>query len=341
MVESTPQPPYPLNEKILPLIDPEYVDFYNKYLVNQQQVHYQPISKSRIGPVIPGGGEPVELASTIDYNVERQETKGPIIQVRVFTPQGEAPASGWPVLLYIHGGGWVLGGIGSENSHCTKYADYGRCVVVSVDYRLAPEYVYPAAVDDTWEAYLWIIKNAKTIGVDITKFAVGGSSAGGNLSAILTHMVNERQEKNPEYPSLCFQLLIVPVMDNTATGETYESWKKFAKTPALPADKMLWYRKVYLPDESTWKEPTASPIFYPDESFKKCPPAYFALAGLDVLSSEGIAYSKKLEAAGVPYELKIYEGVPHPVMAMDGVLSKGKELVADCGAALKRAFYKN
>jgi hypothetical protein len=119
---STAEPPYPIHPDILPLVDPQYVEFYNKYIINQQQVHYQPVAASRTsGVLIPGAGEPLKVASIKDYNFARKDSQGELVSVRVFTPSGEAPEGGWPGFLYMHGGGWVLGNINTENVHCTNW----------------------------------------------------------------------------------------------------------------------------------------------------------------------------------------------------------------------------
>jgi acetyl esterase/lipase len=130
------QPPYPLHESVRDRLHPDYVTFYNKYIINQQQVHYQPVSASRTsGVLIPGGGPVLEALKTEDVNIKRTETEGPDVPVRVFTPEGKSPEGGWPVFLYFHGGGWVLGNINTENTVCSNICVRGKCVVVTVDYR--------------------------------------------------------------------------------------------------------------------------------------------------------------------------------------------------------------
>jgi len=139
---------------------------------------------------------------------------------------------------------------------------------------------------------------------------------------------------------LVFQLLVVPVTDNTATtaGKTHASWKENEHTTWLPAAKMIWFQDRYVPnveDRTKWDN---SPHFAPPELFAKAPPAWIAVAELDVLRDEGIAFGKKLSEAGKSVETKVYKGSPHPIMAMDGVLSSGKQLVADAASALAQAF---
>lgn len=186
---------------------------------------------------------------------------------------------------------------------------------------------------------LWIVKNGGTdLKADSSRFAVGGSSrqvyynvlltrssltiliSGANLAAVLTH---KAVACNPPI-SLTFQLLIVPVMDNTADveGHAYPSWHENRNTPALDHGRMLWFRNYYLPNEEDRKKWDASPIFAPDESFAKVPDAWIAVAELDILRDEGTAYAKKMRDAGREVEVKVYERAPHPIMAMDGKLSR-------------------
>jgi triacylglycerol lipase len=134
--EHFPQPPYPLHESVKDKLSPEYVAFYNKYIVNNQQVHYQPVEASRTsGTLIPGGGPLLTVGNTEDIAIKRRTTPGPDVKVRCFTPSGAKPEAGWPVLLYFHGGGWVLGTIDTENTVCTNICVRANCVVVTVDYR--------------------------------------------------------------------------------------------------------------------------------------------------------------------------------------------------------------
>jgi acetyl esterase/lipase len=132
------QPPYPLHESVVDRIAPDYADFYNKHIIDKQQVHLQSIEANRSsGILIPGAGPiPSEgLASTVDYSIPRAESEGPDVKVRCFTPKGDKPAAGWPVCIYYHGGGWVLGTIDTENVVASHLCVSGKCVVVSVDYR--------------------------------------------------------------------------------------------------------------------------------------------------------------------------------------------------------------
>lgn len=131
-----PQPPYPLHDSVKDKLDLEYVKFYNEHIFDKQQVHLQPVAASRTsGILIPGGGPQLPVGSTKDYTFSRSQTEGPDVAVRVFTPEGTKPEGGWPLMVYYHGGGWVLGNIDTENTVCSHLCARANCVVVSVDYR--------------------------------------------------------------------------------------------------------------------------------------------------------------------------------------------------------------
>ncbi|EDN03846.1 alpha/beta hydrolase fold-3 domain-containing protein [Histoplasma capsulatum] len=320
-------PPYPLHESVASKIHPEYVSFYNKHIINQEQVHLQPVAASRTsGVLIPGAGPLLPVGKQEDIFIKRKESDGLDVNLRCFTPIAEkAPAGGWPALIYFHGGGWVLGNIDTENVVCTNICSRAECVVITVDYRLAPENPFPAAVHDCWEAVLWALSEGRThLNLDISRIGVGGSSAGGNLAAVMTHRCAARN-----FSPLKVQLLSVPVMDNTADVSNNISYRDNEHIPALPAAKMLWYRRHYLPRESDWANPEASPLFYADESptWSGVPPAIMMVGELDVLRSEGEKYAEKLMKSGIHIDLHVMEGMPHPFLAMDGVLQAGRDAI--------------
>jgi acetyl esterase/lipase len=319
------QPPYPLHQSIIDRIDSEYAAFYNKHIIDKQQVHLQPIAASRSsGILIPGAGPLQPVASTVDYAIPRRESQGPDVIARCFTPVGQRPDAGWPVCVYFHGGGWVLGTIDTENVIASHLCARGGCVVVAVDYRLAPEDPFPAAVQDAWEAVLWVRGEGKEIlGLDTAKMATGGSSAGGNLAAV---MCQRAAARGTQWFSL--QLLSVPVMDNTADvgNDAYPSWRDNQYAPALPAAKMLWYRRHYLPSPADWANPEASPLLW-EGDWSKLPPACIVLGELDVLRSEGEAFAKRLRNAGVEADVSVMSGQPHPFIAMDAVLEAGSRAI--------------
>ncbi|KAL2820303.1 alpha/beta hydrolase fold-domain-containing protein [Aspergillus granulosus] len=337
-IEDFPQPPYPLHESVKDKLSPDYIAFYNKYILNNQQVHYQPVEASRTGgTLIPGGGLLLTVGKTEDIAIKRRTIPGPDVKVRCFTPSGAKPEAGWPVLLYFHGGGWVLGTIDTENTVCTNICVRANAVVVTVDYRLAPEHPWPAAVHDSWEALQWLVSDGvSALSLDISRIAIGGSSAGGNLAAIMTHKALTLT------PPVHFktQVLSVPVTDNTATVDNNESYRAYEHTPALPAEKMLWYRRHYLPNQSDWSNPEASPLFYKGD-WSQLPPALVMVGGVDVLRIEGQQYARKLQEAGIKVNLQVMEGMPHPFLAMDGVLKEGRLAITLMCDTVRKAFWPN
>ena len=206
----------------------------------------------------------------------------------------------------------------------------------SLSCSLAPENPFPAAVHDCWEALLWLVhQGPSAISIDPSRMATGGSSAGGNLAAVMTHKALSLS------PPVRFQvqLLSVPVTDNTATVANNEAYRRYERTPALPAAKMIWYRDHYLPRESDRTDPEASPLFYKGD-WSQLPPALVMVGELDVLRTEGEQYAEKLQKSGVEVNLQVMKGMPHPFLAMDGVLSEGKRCITLMCDALQEAFWQ-
>ncbi|KAF8153372.1 alpha/beta hydrolase fold-domain-containing protein [Crassisporium funariophilum] len=299
----------PIHPSIIPRLDPEYLQFHNNNLLYLTPPHTLPWDPSlRNAPAVPGASDPLPVGKTQDYDL-------PKTKFRAFTPEGTPPPKGWPVFIFFHGGGWTLGNIGSETTFSTNMCVHASCVVMSVDYRLAPENPYPAAVEDAVDSLDWVIKNGHTeLGIDSSRIAVGGSSSGGNLATILALKAAESQPPIP----LLFQLLVVPVTDNTASVN--DAWKENQLTPWLSPERMLWFRHNYLPNQADWTRWDASPIFAPDELLRQTPRAWIAVAELDILRDEGVQYGEKLRKAGVDTQVEVYKGAPHPIMAMDGKL---------------------
>ncbi|KAJ6508935.1 alpha/beta hydrolase fold-domain-containing protein [Mycena sanguinolenta] len=324
---ATPQIHQPIHPSMIPRLVPEYVEFHNKSLVQIVPPHTLPWSTTlRDAPAVPGGSAPLPVGATED--IDLTHTK-----FRAFTPQGPSPTNGWPCFIFFHGGGWTFGSISAENSFATNMCNRAKCVVVTVDYRLAPEHKYPTAVEDAVESLDWVIKYGKSkLNIDTTRVAVGGSSSGGNLAAILAL---KGAQASPPIP-LVFMLLIVPVTDNTASVENH--WAENALTPWLSPARMLWFRDNYLPNKEDHTKWDASPIFAPDALLAKIPKTWIAVCECDILCGEGIAFGEKLRTVGVETEVEIYKGAPHPIMAMDGVLKIGAKMVSDAAAALGQAL---
>ncbi len=233
-----------------------------------------------------------------------------------------------PVLIYFHGGGFVIGSPDTHDIPCRRLSLGGACLVVSVDYRLAPEHPFPAAVDDAWAATRWVVAHATDLGGDPTRVAVGGDSAGGNLSAIVCHLA-----KRDGAPELVYQLLIYPGTDLTCGLGSHES---LGEGYRLTTQLLDWFMEHYFGQGGDRRQLTASPLFADD--FTELPPALVLTAGYDPLKDEGRAYADKLRGAGVETEFVEYGGMIHGFITMGGFLDATDEALGVCAAALRGAF---
>lgn len=208
---------------------------------------------------------------------------------------------------------------------------------LTINCRLAPEDPFPAGVNDCWEALLWsTVEGAKILGLDMKRMAIGGASAGANLAAVVTQRTLTRQV--PGFDGFVHQLLVVPVVDNTATVENNPSWREYQYTASLTAEKMIWYRKHYLPNNEDWSHPEASPLLLPLTQMPQLPPALIIVAELDILSHEGERYAQKLRDAGVLVDYHVVPGMPHPFLAMDAVLTAARSAITLLCDTLAKAF---
>ncbi len=210
------------------------------------------------------------------------------IPVRLYAPL-TAPTPG-PLLVYFHGGGWVQGSVQTHDASCRLLAHLSGVRVMSVDYRLAPEHPYPAAVEDAVAAFAWAAEHADRLGGDPARLAVGGDSAGGNLAAVVALAARDDER----LPDVAFQLLLYPVTDVLTKTESYS---RFSRGYLLRESGMDWYISKYLPDPARRAEPQASPLRAP--RLAGLPPAYVATCIPDVLRDEGEAYAARLREAGV------------------------------------------
>ncbi|KAL3459153.1 alpha/beta hydrolase fold-domain-containing protein [Aspergillus heterothallicus] len=292
----------PIHPSIRPLLDPEYVAFHDahfQYILPDEQ---QPWSRSKhISTPLPwpSTAHPLTpVASTRDLTLtlplENNGTTTTTFPIRIFTPPSPKPSQGYPLFLWFHGGGWALGGLSDGNDLCTMICAVARCVVVSVAYRLAPEHPYPAAITDAVAALQWASSPAgsSTLSTNPAQIAIGGTSAGGNIAAVLSLKASQL---TPAFP-LRAQILIVPVIDNTATTGTI--WAKNQLAPWLTPQRMLWYRAMYLPnnpsDAGDW---AASPNLAPRALLAKTPRTWIAVSGCDLLAPEAEAFAGLLEGA--------------------------------------------
>jgi acetyl esterase len=247
------------------------------------------------------------------------------LAVRVYTPE-DAVGSNRGVLLWLHGGGWVIGDLDTADSTCRALANRAGAVVVSVDYRLAPEHPAPAALEDCLAALTWTVENAELLGVDVSKVAVGGDSAGGNLAALVCQRV--RDEFGPD---IDFQLLVYPVTDLTLG---HPSIDENAEGYFLTKASMEWFVDCYLGDRER-KDASVSPLF---ADLSGLPPALVITAEYDPLRDEGEAYATRLQEAGVPTEHRRYDGQIHGFLGMATMLDGGRHALDLAGAALRTAL---
>jgi acetyl esterase len=247
------------------------------------------------------------------------------IRARLYTAAGKGPL---PVFVYFHGGGWVIGNIETSDVLCRELCNAAECIVTSVDYRLAPEHPFPAAVEDAYHAALWAAANAASFGGDPSRIAIGGDSAGGNLAAVVAQIARDRGQ-----PALKFQLLIYPATDAACDTPSYS---ENADGYLLTKDAMQWFWNHYMGSDADRSNPRLSPLRA--SNLVGLPAALVITAELDPLRDEGERYAKRLQAAGVPAQLTRYDGMMHGFFAMAARIDQGRKAVQQAAAALRTAF---
>ena len=247
------------------------------------------------------------------------------IAVRVYTPAGDGP---FPAHVYFHGGGFWLGDLDFSDGTCRELCDGAECVVVSVDYRLAPERTYPTAPEDAYAALLWTVDHGRELNIDVARVSVGGASAGGNIAAVVALMARDRSG-----PSLVVQILEIPVTDLTMSQPSIvENGEGFLLTRAA----MEAYRGFYLADLAHATEPYASPLLADDLS--DLPPAVVMTSEMDPLRDEGEAYAARLRDAGVPVTAKRWAGQVHGSSSMTAILPSARAFRSEVINALREAY---
>jgi acetyl esterase len=245
------------------------------------------------------------------------------IAVRVYRPSSDI----LPALVFFHGGGWTIGDLDTHDVVCRQLAAGARCAVFSVDYRLAPESPFPAAVDDALAATKYLLSNPGPLKIDASRIAVGGDSAGGNLAAVVALELKKH--------NLAFQLLIYPATDQRCE---FDSHSRNGEGYLLTKEGIRFFRGGYLPDPKDWTDWRASPLLAADH--RGVAPAYVLTAGFDPLLDEGRAYAEKLSAAGVAVEYREYADMIHGFILFGGVVDTANAAVAECCARLRAAFEK-
>ncbi|WP_332813828.1 alpha/beta hydrolase [Ramlibacter sp.] len=252
------------------------------------------------------------------------------IPLRLYRPLGSDVGQALPVLVYYHGGGWVIGDLDTHDVLCRQLCNGSGCAVVSVDYRLAPEHPFPAAVDDSIAATRWIHASAQELGLDATRFAVGGDSAGGNLAAVVA--LTERDAGAQGLP-IAYQLLIYPATDqrrgwpsHTRNGEGY----------LLTRDTIAYFHDLYLAGQDGDLDWRLSPLLHDDH--RGLPPALVLTAGFDPLRDEGVAYAQKLSESGNTAALVSFERQIHGFITMGKVVDEARVAVQICASQLREAL---
>ncbi|WP_433199381.1 alpha/beta hydrolase [Nocardia sp. CA-107356] len=265
-------------------------------------------------------GEPEPVATVENRTIPGAD--GPI-PIRIYTPHGDGP---FPALVFFHGGGFLLGDLDTHDGLCRSLANGAECVVVSVDYPRAPEHKFPAAPDACFSATQWVAEQGASIGVDTTRIAVGGDSAGGNLAAVVARMARDTG------PALVFQLLIYPDLDFRRTNFTIREYA--GKYGNISRDAQHWFMDNYLNSDADKLDPRVSPLLATD--LADLPAALIITAEYDALRDEGEQYGQRLDEAGVPVTVTRYAGMIHEFVRHPFDDSKRARL--DAATALRKAF---
>jgi acetyl esterase len=262
-----------------------------------------------------------------DFTIPARD--GHAIPARLYAPDHDAKLHGphgVPVLLYVHGGGFTIGSIATHDVLCRQLSRLAHCAVVSLDYRLAPEHRFPTAVNDAWDALVWLHEHGQVMGLDSSRMAMGGDSAGGTLTAVCAHLARDAQLP------LALQLLFYP---GTTAHQDTPSHQTFAHGFMLDKETVDWFFAHYIDyaDRDDWR---FAPLNAPDHA--GLAPAWIGLAECDPLVDEGLRYADVLRMAGVPVDLELYRGVIHGFVTMGRTIPQALQAHADAARALRQAF---
>ena len=262
--------------------------------------------------------------------VQDLQATGPhgAIPLRLYKPLVKASGPALPVLVYFHGGGWVIGDLDTHDTLCRELANGSGCAVVAVDYRMGPENRFPAAVDDCLAATRWVHDNAASLGLDASRLAVGGDSAGGNLAAVVSILARD----SGTFP-ITFQLLIYPSTDMRRLSASHQT---NGQGYVLTADTIAYFQNHYIGDEAKYADWRASPLLC--ENLANLPPAFVMTAGYDPLRDEGLAYAQRLTEAGNRATHICFERQIHGFITMGRVIDEAHAAVFICASELKRAI---
>ncbi len=309
--------PHPQVQAVLQMIDDQPVPPTHAVSVEEARNQLEAMAAMR------GDGE--EVAAVENFDIQGP---GGALPVRLYQPDGDGPH---PVLVYFHGGGFVIGSLKTHDSLCRSVTNAADCAVLSVDYRLAPENPFPAAVEDAYAAVSWVAEHGEHIDVDTDRIAVGGDSAGANLSAATTLAVQDRGG-----PDLAHQALIYPAVSSPVLGEDFDSYEENAEGYFLETESMEWFVEQYVHDEIHLRNEYFAPLLAEDLS--GVPSATILTAEFDPLRDEGTVYADRLEADGVDVTHDHYEDMIHGFASMVGVVDAADDAVERIAADLDTAF---
>ncbi|KAH8928505.1 hypothetical protein BT69DRAFT_1346589 [Atractiella rhizophila] len=308
-----------LSPKYIEILGPKYVELYNQNIVGKFLAHQVSMKENRQNPVIAGlGGEPGPAIGRIwDTKIPVKEPEGEIT-LRVYEPKELGEKEEKPVYINFHGGGWCIGGIGDDEPFIRHVVDRLGVIVIDVGYRLAPEFRFPVPLEDCWTAFEYIRTHASQFRINPSQIAVGGFSAGGHISAILSHRARDKGIQ-----AIVFALIVIPVTDANALDEElfirrdspYKSWTEHHDGPFLSYHRMSYFYRYFLPASGITSSFLASPLLSPihQTNFKSLPPTLVAVAEVDVLRDEGLAYARKMREEGDGWvQCWLARNVPHP-----------------------------
>jgi acetyl esterase len=283
-------------------------------------------ARARMAKALTYAGEPEPLANVEDLSIAGP---GGPMALRHYRP---SLGNELPCVVFFHGGGWVLNDLNTHDHLCRALANQSGCAIIAVDYRLAPEHPYPAAVDDVWAATNWVSANARQIGVDPNRLAVAGDSSGATLAAIVSRIACEASG-----PKLICQALIYPVMDHW-TSDT-NSYREAGVGFSLSRELMIWFWENYLPTSANLSDPNICPLRA--TQFQGLPVTLVLTAEFDPLRDEGEEYARRLSESGTPVTCSRYQGMMHGFVIQYGVLDKGRLGLTEISAFLRQHLFSS
>ena len=306
-------------------LDPQAQDFLEKAaILRSLRLADMPLPQVR-ALAMPIAGETVTIGRREDRRIPGL-ADGVEVPIRIYWPEGKPNSSSpWPVIVYYHGGGWVMGTLDVYDSLCHLLVQAGDCVVVSVDYRLAPEHRFPAAAEDSHAATVWVAENAQELGIDPQRLVVAGDSAGGNLAAVVALMARDRASVK-----IAHQILIYPITDYSTETQSYQD---NADGFFLTRESMQWFWEQYLPNPADASNPYVAPLRA--ESLAGLPPAFVLTAEYDPLRDEGEAYAARLAEFGIAVELQRFDGLIHGFLRRTDLYHQANTVVDKIGQIVR------